>query len=107
MRLFSGLRAWLLQRISAVFFLVFGLYAAVSLPWQQASAAWLAWFTPIHRMLVLAAVWLILAHAWVGLRNVLMDYVHTPAVRLMLMLVVASVLLVQAFWWVQLMGMTA
>jgi len=107
MRLFSGLRAWLLQRISAVFFLLFGAYLASSLPWQQASAAWVAWFTPSHRLLVVAAVWFILGHAWVGLRNVLMDYIHAPALRLTLMLGVASVLLIQAFWWVQLMGITA
>jgi succinate dehydrogenase / fumarate reductase membrane anchor subunit len=104
MRLFSGLRAWILQRISAVFFVLFGAYLALTLPWQQATTDWIAWFTPMHRLLVLAAVWLILGHAWVGLRNVLMDYVHAPALRLTLMLGVAAALLVQAFWWAQLMG---
>ena len=107
MRLFSGLRAWLLQRISAVFFLLFAFYLALSLPWQQAVSAWVAWFTPSHRLLVVAAVWLILGHAWVGLRNVLMDYIHAPALRLTLMLLVASVLFIQAIWWLQLMGIAS
>ena len=55
---------------------------------QLTAAAWLAW--PVPALLTILFVLALLAHAVVGLRSVLVDYVHTRA------RVVAAELLVRA-----------
>ncbi|PLY45384.1 succinate dehydrogenase, hydrophobic membrane anchor protein [Janthinobacterium sp. ROICE36] len=83
-RAVSGLRAWLVQRVSAVYmllFLVFVLaYFLLDLP-----RSYLAWHTWIAHPVVSSAAFVffaaLLAHMWVGLRDVILDYVKPLAVR--------------------------
>ena len=89
----DGLREWRLQRWTAVALIPLGLYFVASMLWlatsdQVTAAAWLA--SPVAALLVIFFVLAGLAHALVGLRSVLVDYVHTRA-RL-----VAAELLVRA-----------
>jgi succinate dehydrogenase / fumarate reductase membrane anchor subunit len=88
----DGLREWRLQRRTALALIPLGLYFAASMlrlatSDQMTAAAWLA--SPVPALLTILFVLAALAHAVVGLRSVLVDYVHTRA-RL-----VAAVLLVQ------------
>jgi succinate dehydrogenase / fumarate reductase membrane anchor subunit len=78
----DGLKEWQLQRWTALALIPLGLYLVASVLWlatsdQIAAAAWLA--SPVAALLVILFVLAALAHALVGLRSVLVDYVHTRA----------------------------
>lgn len=85
----SGLRSWLIQRLSAIYialsFLVFmGLWAAKSEPITY--EVWRAWVAdPIINVALVLFILALLLHAWVGVRDVLMDYVHSSPVRFILL----------------------
>ncbi len=93
---FSGMGAWLLQRLTAVYLVVFTVWAGIRLaladPWSY--AAWSGWLgEPVNA----ALAWLfgvsLLAHAWVGGRDVLIDYIHPLGLRLALLSLLAGWLL--------------
>src|SRR5258707_6257510 len=78
----DGLQEWRLQRRTALALIPLGLYFAASMlrlatSDQITAAAWLA--SPAAALLVILFVLAALAHALVGLRSVLVDYVHTRA----------------------------
>jgi succinate dehydrogenase membrane anchor subunit len=78
----DGLSEWRLQRLTAIALIPLGLYFAASVLWLAKSdhvtaAAWLA--SPVTALLVMVFVLAGLAHALVGLRSVVLDYVHTRA----------------------------
>jgi succinate dehydrogenase / fumarate reductase membrane anchor subunit len=78
----DGLREWRLQRLTAIALIPLGLYFAASILWlaksdQETAAAWLG--SPIPALLVILFVLAGLAHALIGVRSVLLDYVHTRA----------------------------
>jgi len=91
-----GLRAWLLQRISAVYlalYLLFFLVAMIAAP-PHSYTTWRDWMAgPWSGMATALFFIALLAHAWVGMRDVVVDYVHPLAVRLLLLSLVAGVLL--------------
>src|SRR5215470_10803814 len=75
-----GLGEWRLQRLTAVALIPLGLFFAASILWlakseQATAAAWLS--SPVTALLVILFVLAGIAHALVGLRSVLLDYVHT------------------------------
>jgi succinate dehydrogenase / fumarate reductase, membrane anchor subunit len=78
----KGLREWRVQRLTAVALIPLGLYFVASILWlaksdQATAAAWLA--SPVPAFLVIFFVLAGLTHALIGLRSVLLDYVHTRA----------------------------
>ena len=78
----DGLQEWRLQRWTALALIPLGLYFVASMLRLATSdhataAAWLA--SPVPALLVILFVLAALAHALVGLRSVLADYVHTRA----------------------------
>ena len=78
----DGLQEWRLQRMTALALIPLGLYFVASMlrlatSDQVTAAAWLA--SPVPALLVILFVLAGLAHALVGLRSVLLDYVHTRA----------------------------
>ncbi|OJZ18904.1 MAG: succinate dehydrogenase, hydrophobic membrane anchor protein [Thiobacillus sp. 65-29] len=87
----TGTGTWLVQRATAVVLAlalpVLGMRILLALPVDF--VGWRALFQPVAMRVacVLAAAALAL-HAWVGLRDVLMDYVRPTLVRLILYLVV-------------------
>lgn len=97
MRQLSGQRAWLLQRFSALLLLAAVLAALLYLlaaprpDWQQ----WRAFVGhPLGSICVLALACALAAHAWVGMRDVLLDYVHHTALRLILLALSAGAIAV-------------
>ncbi len=99
--LLSGLRAWVVQRISAVYMLLaLPMVLLVSLQTPSTHEEWLAL---IRRPLVGGAggllVVAVLFHAWVGVRNVVLDYTAArPALRLVLLGAIAAWLLLLGIW---------
>ena len=96
-----GLRDWLIQRVSAVFmiFYVVLLTMVLFMSSPQDYDAWKAIFSHqwmrITTFLFLACLFW---HAWIGVRNILMDYVHATSIRLTLHILVIFSLLFYLVW---------
>ncbi len=101
-----GLRDWLAQRITAI---VMALYTLLFLALVVGApkldfAAWRLLFAP--QWLKLATLLFLLSvyfHAWVGMRNIVMDYIKSSSLRLALYAVVIAALAVYAGWSVQIL----
>ena len=96
-----GSRAWLMQRISAVYLLVyiviFGLTLLLDSPTSY--SAWREWMgLPFIAVATSGFFVMLLMHAWVGLRDVIMDYVHPPVMRFILLTSVALGLFAMGLW---------
>ena len=101
MRVFSGQRAFLLQRVTALVLLAYVAGAAVRLalgaplslgPWRD----WAAHPAGAALIALLAAA--LLLHAWVGVRDVVLDYVKPLAVRLAVLGAAAAALAFLGLW---------
>ncbi|AHE98452.1 succinate dehydrogenase, hydrophobic membrane anchor protein [Thioalkalivibrio paradoxus] len=101
MSLLGGQRAWLLQRITAVYAGLY-LFVAVAVLLARAPADHAAWLALVAH----PAVWLatalfvlvLLLHAWVGLRDVILDYLKPAWVRLTVLTLAAGAFLAMGFW---------
>jgi succinate dehydrogenase / fumarate reductase membrane anchor subunit len=101
-----GLRDWLAQRVTAVVMAVYTLLfvmALAGLP-QFDYGHWQAlWATPWMRYATILFVLSMLYHAWVGVRNIFMDYIKPPGLRLTLHVVVILALAWYGAWAVQIL----
>lgn len=101
-----GLRDWLIQRVTAVVMALFALFMfgiAVFDP-PQHYGAWKAlfsqqWMRLTALLFLLSMFW----HAWIGVRDILMDYVKSAGVRLLLQVIVVLLLVAYALWSVQIL----
>jgi succinate dehydrogenase / fumarate reductase, membrane anchor subunit len=105
-RKYTGLPAWLVQRVSAVYMFVFIVFFllrfAVDPPRQF--PGWHAWVTSSAMSIATGAFFAaLLAHAWVGLRDVLIDYVHAMAIRAALLGLVGLSLTAMGVWVVRIL----
>jgi succinate dehydrogenase / fumarate reductase, membrane anchor subunit len=84
-RVVSGLRAWLLQRLNALVMLVLMVFALLTLAIDPPQSFW-QWQALMRRAEVALAVGVffaaLLLHAWAGVRDVVMDYVHPLGLRI-------------------------
>lgn len=88
----TGLPAWLVQRASALYLLGFVVFLLVFFTLQppHSYAEWKSWVARPAITLALALFFAaLLAHMWVGLRDVLLDYARPAAVRQALLWLVA------------------
>ena len=97
----TGLRAWVVQRATAVYLGLFLVY--LLLHWIVAPpgdyAAWRAWIGhPVMGTALLVFVVAVLLHAWVGMRDILIDYVQPTALRIGLLAAVGLGLAACALW---------
>jgi succinate dehydrogenase / fumarate reductase membrane anchor subunit len=101
MRIFSGQRAFVLQRMSALVLLACLSATALRLALgpRVTFAQWQAWMAqPLAAAALLLVAAAVLVHAWVGIRDVVLDYVQPVALRLTAMALAAAGLLVLAAW---------
>jgi succinate dehydrogenase / fumarate reductase membrane anchor subunit len=100
----SGLRAWFLQRATAIYLMLFVIYFLQKLI-LCAPADYAAWQTWVAQPLVSLGLSLffasLLLHAWVGIRDVIIDYVHHTSIRITLLTVIGFLLLGCAIWALQ------
>ncbi|MGE0801528.1 MAG: succinate dehydrogenase, hydrophobic membrane anchor protein [Lautropia sp.] len=94
-RLLGGLRAWTLQRLSALYLLVFLAVIAgralIEPPLDH--ARWAQWWRPPWAMAAALLFFVALsAHAWVGARDVLLDYVKPRWLQAALLAAIAVTL---------------
>jgi succinate dehydrogenase / fumarate reductase membrane anchor subunit len=101
-----GLRDWLIQRVTAVvmaaFILLLAAMLLISPPHDYAS--WKAifgnrWMRIASFLFLVSLYW----HAWIGMRNILMDYVHAIGIRLTLQILVILSLLFYTIWSVEIL----
>jgi succinate dehydrogenase / fumarate reductase, membrane anchor subunit len=99
-----GLRDWLAQRVTALLMALFTLLVLVQLllPGELGYDRWAGIFAaPWMKALTFAVVVALAYHAWVGVRDILMDYVKAVGVRLVLQVVSLVWLVACVGWMVQ------
>ncbi len=96
-----GLRDWLIQRISALVMVAYVCALMLFFYWS-APLTYDSWKTvlshPFVKIFTLLSIIALLLHAWVGVRDIFMDYVHPYPVRLMLQVIVILLLMMYALW---------
>jgi succinate dehydrogenase / fumarate reductase membrane anchor subunit len=103
-----GLGSWMVQRFSAVVMILYTVVAlaAVCIQPPQDHATWKALFSQgWMRAATLLFFVSLLLHAWVGMRDILMDYAKPTAVRVTLELAVILALVAAGGWAVQILWM--
>lgn len=106
----QGLRPWIMQRISAVYIaLSLGYFAVVLLLAEAFSAvAWLAWVAiPYNNIALGLFLVAVLWHAWIGVRDVVLDYLPNVMARILALSLVGLVLLGSALWGLKALFMVA
>jgi succinate dehydrogenase / fumarate reductase membrane anchor subunit len=101
-----GLRSWVLQRVTAAVVALYTVYLLIVLALQP-TLDFLTWrsvfahtWVRVPTFVCLLAVFL---HAWIGVRDILMDYVKPTTLRLALLVAVAVALLAYTAWSVQIL----
>jgi len=101
-----GLRGWLVQRLTAVVMAVYTLLILAILLISP-PRHYLAWKTLFANQAMKLATFLFLvsifAHAWVGMRDILMDYIKPTGWRLALQATVVLALVAYAGWALQIL----
>jgi len=101
-----GVRGWLAQRVTAVVMALYTLlflYLVTTAP-AMTFEVWRRLFDPqwvkLATLLFLASLYL---HAWIGVRNIFMDYIKSDGLRLALYVIVIVALVAYAGWSVQIL----
>jgi len=87
-----GLKEWIAQRVTAVIMAVYSLILLVGILFSNPLdyVAWVKLFTwtivglPVGKLLAFVAILSLLYHAWIGMRDLWMDYIKPTGVRLTL-----------------------
>ena len=96
----TGFSAWLLQRLPGAYMAVF---IVIAIAWVMMTDidvnVWRQGFQSVWVQLgVLIFGLSLLLHAWIGLRDVVIDYIHPLGVRLLALSLVGLFLLANGFW---------
>jgi succinate dehydrogenase / fumarate reductase membrane anchor subunit len=101
-----GLRDWLIQRVTAAVMAVYSVALAGYLLWQPQLSydVWTGLFSSLlMRTFTLLFMFGLFYHAWIGVRDIVMDYVKQASVRLVIHILVILVFLLYAIWSVQIL----
>lgn len=83
-----GLRDWLSQRITAALIVLYTLVLLAQIVFTSGPLDYQAWASIFHaqwmRIFTFVIVIAVLLHAWVGVRDIWMDYVPRTSLRLLL-----------------------
>jgi succinate dehydrogenase / fumarate reductase membrane anchor subunit len=105
-----GLRAWLLQRATAIYLALYLLVVPLMLAsrWPLDFQQWRALFAaPLMSVATGLFALALLLHVWVGIRDILMDYVHAVWLRLALMALTGLVLFGCLLWILRVLAIAA
>ncbi|VAW95893.1 hypothetical protein MNBD_GAMMA23-1667 [hydrothermal vent metagenome] len=97
----QGFRAWFFQRLSAIYIVwcllvvIVGLFTGAITSFDE----WQHLFSsPVVNILVLLFFIAIMVHAWVGIRDIVIDYVHYAAARLIVLNLLMLFLISMSVW---------
>ena len=97
----QGMRAWLLQRLTAVYIAVYSLFLIVWIV-SNSPVNYSGWYGLFSQPIMLIATILfylsLFIHAWVGVRDILVDYAKPSSVRFILLTALALFLTVMTTW---------
>ncbi len=97
----NGLKDWLIQRVSAIYFAVYSLFlfgfiiTHPQMQFTQWSELFHCWIFQVASVLALLMLTL---HAWIGIWTVTTDYMPSTAIRLPVQVLVFLLLLTQFIW---------
>lgn len=98
---YPGMRIWLSQRLTAIVMAGYLVLLIIALlvfqptdyeAWQQFASSWLFSMATFICFICLSF------HAWVGVRDVLRDYIFNQSLRFYLQIIVDLLLVVYMFW---------
>ncbi len=101
-----GLRDWLLQRVTAIVIAAYALFIAgwALLHSDAGYEAWTGLFAGgVVRSFSLLFLLAVFSHAWVGVRDIVMDYIKCAHLRLAIHVAVILTLIIYAIWSVQIL----
>ena len=101
-----GLRDWLVQRVTAVVMAVYVLAVAAWVLWQPSFGydVWTDLFSGnMMRTFSLLFLLSLFYHAWIGVRDIVMDYVKPASIRLLIHVSVILALILYVIWAVQIL----
>ena len=97
----QGLRPWIIQRVSAVYIALYVIYftLVVFINNPVNSADWALWVAlPFNNfalgLFLIAALW----HAWIGVRDIVLDYIPNVVSRLVVLSLVGCVIIGSGLW---------
>ena len=96
-----GLRDWLLQRVTAVYIGCFVVYLVVHFMLQppQSHEQWRDWIgQPLIAIASAGFILAMLLHGWVGIRDVIFDYIHSISLRLTILSLIGLLLVGCGLW---------
>ena len=97
-----GLKDWLAQRITAVVLVAYLLYLLAVTLFHSGPFDYNTWYalfaSPFMKVATLLAALALMWHAWIGVRDIWMDYAKPAWVRLLLEVLTIIVLLAYAAW---------
>jgi succinate dehydrogenase / fumarate reductase membrane anchor subunit len=101
-----GVRDWLAQRVTAIVMAIFTIVLLVSFLTAQnfTYEGWAGLFArQWFKLFTMVTFFGLFYHAWVGIRDIWMDYVKPVGIRLTLQIATVLVLLAYAAWTVQIL----
>jgi succinate dehydrogenase / fumarate reductase membrane anchor subunit len=101
-----GLTDWLVQRITAVVMIVYTLLVSMVLVRVPQFDYWhwkSVWSVPMMRYCSALFLLSLFLHAWIGVRDIFMDYIKDAGLRLTLYVFVVIALAWYAIWSVQIL----
>jgi len=101
-----GLRDWMVQRVTGGIIAVYSIFFLVVMAMQPALdfITWRSVFTHTWmRVPTFVCLLAVYYHAWVGVRDILMDYVKPTTLRLCLQVTVVVALVAYTAWTVQIL----
>lgn len=97
----QGLRPWIIQRVSAVYITLYIFYFTLLIFIDNPvnAQAWSSWVaTPFNNIALGLFLIAVLWHAWIGVRDIVLDYVPNVVSRLVVLTIVACVILGSGLW---------
>jgi succinate dehydrogenase / fumarate reductase, membrane anchor subunit len=103
-RQLHGFKAWLIQRVSAIYLAVYFIFLFAYLMFYPPEnfQMWRDWVAhPAISISITLFVLSLAIHAWVGMRDIFFDYIKPVGLKLALISVLALALLASVFWALQ------
>lgn len=103
----NGLKDWLIQRVTAVYFAVYSIFVLTFLfmhP-QLEYAQWhLLFANPVFQIASYIALFTVSLHAYIGLWTVSTDYINCTILRVKVQMLIALWLIAQFIWGIMIVG---
>ncbi|VAW69165.1 hypothetical protein MNBD_GAMMA10-3329 [hydrothermal vent metagenome] len=97
----QGLRPWMIQRVSAVYIGFYIVYLVVLFAIDSPLNAndWAHWVaTPYNSIAIALFLIAVLWHAWIGVRDIVLDYVPNVVARLLVLTLTGGVIIGSGLW---------